>query len=299
MSETNNKVRPVYNCERLYIYPMIDEENEVYSDTPLTFVKRLTSYNDSVASNNSELYGDGELVESEVEEGAGTIALGIHGMTDEEYAAIFGCELRNGTVIESDDDEPVYCCVILMARSGKHKVNVRKWPKVRFQKPEESVSQKESNKTYSFLTLNGSFIECDRLGVKRAKKTVTENTAEGRAFIEGWFGSPEFFTAGELINTSYLTQEGSEEAVSVIREGNVTIHGAASGGSSPYTYSYSYQVYNGGTWSRYTSAGENISGASDTIAVTEGLTYRFKSVVTDSVGQSLTKTFRLTAAAAE
>ena len=76
MSETNNKVRPVYNCERLYIYPMIDEENEVYSDTPLTFVKRLTSYNDSVASNNTELYGDGELVESEVEEGAGTIALG-------------------------------------------------------------------------------------------------------------------------------------------------------------------------------------------------------------------------------
>lgn len=198
MPTTTNQqnIRPIYNCERLVITPMTDEENETYG-TPYEFTKRLMSYDDSVQTNTTDLYGDGVIVESSVEEGPGTLALGIHGLTDDEYAAIFGIDYTTTTngVIETGEEEPPYCCVSLMTRIGKDTVNLRKWPKVKFQKMQESVQQKQGNKTYSTPTLNGSFVQCKRLQCKRARKSqiVGEGTAAIDAEIDAWLTIPDYF----------------------------------------------------------------------------------------------------------
>ena len=298
-NNTTNRIKPIYNCEHLVIWPMINEEAETYGE-PLVFTKRLMSYDDNVDSSPTDLFGDGIITDSDVDEGKGTLALGIHGLSDEEEAAIFGIGTQDGTLVETGDEVPPYCCVALLARRGKNIVTLRKWPKVRFSKHQETVQQKQGSKNYSTPTLNGSFVYCERLHAKRLRKTVDLSTVEGAAFMEGWFGSPEFISADELVNTSYLSYQGETEAIAgSVHEGNVIINGSAAGGSTPYTYSYYYQVLDGGVWSSYTAAGENITTASTAVSVDAGLTYRLKAVVKDNIGQELSKTFKFTAVAAE
>lgn len=295
MAANNNWIKPIYNCERLVIWPMTDEENEVYGD-PIVLTRRLMSYDDNTDSSTTDLFGDGIIVDSDVDEGKGTLALGIHGLSDEEEAMINGIRMQDGTLVETGEEVPPYCCVALLARRGKNIVTLRKWPKVRFAKHQETVQQKQGSKTFSTPTLNGTFVYCERLHAKRLRKTVDLSTAEGAAFMEGWFGSPEFISADELVNTSYLTYQGESEAISgAVHEGNVIINGAATGGTAPYTYSYYYQVLDGGVWSSYTAAGENITTASTAVSVDAGLTYRLKAVVKDNIGQELSKTFKFTA----
>lgn len=184
-------IKPIYSCERLVITPMTDEENETYG-TPFEIVKRLMSYDDSVDSNVTDLYGDGVIVESTVEENPGNLVLGIHGLTDEEYAEIFGIDDYNGTaVVESGEEEPPYCCVALMTRIGKDTVNLRKWPKVKFKKMTESVQQKQGNKNYSTPTLNGTFVQCSRLSCKRARKTEVNEIVD-TATINAWLTIPDY-----------------------------------------------------------------------------------------------------------
>lgn len=294
----NARIKPIYNCERLVIWPMISEDAETYGE-PLSFTRRLMTYDDNVESNTTDLYGDGINVDSEIEEGKGTLALGIHGLSDEEFAAIFGAATKNGTIVETGDEVSVYCCVALLARRSKNIVTVRKWPKVRFAKQQETVQQKQGSKTFSTPTLNGTFVYCERLAAKRLRKTIDVSTVEGAAFLEGWFGSADFISSEELINTSYLTYDGGTDPIAgAVHEGDVIINGAATGGTSPYTYSYYYQVLDGGTWSSYTAAGEDVSAASNAISIDAGLTYRLKAVVKDTVGQELSKTFKFTAVAA-
>lgn len=194
MSNATNQqnIRPIYNCERLVITPMTDSEKETYG-TPYEFTKRLMSYDDSVQTNTTDLYGDGVIVESSVEEGPGTLVLGIHGLTDDEYAAISGAEVdSNGVVIETGEEEPPYCCVALIARIGKDKVNLRKWPKVRFQKMPENVQQKQGNKTYSTPTLTGSFVRCERLNCKRARMSQIAESTTNKDKIEAWLTNPDY-----------------------------------------------------------------------------------------------------------
>ena len=186
-------IRPIYNCERLVITPMIDNETEEYG-TSYELTKRLMSYDDSVQTNTTDLYGDGVIVESSVDEGPGTLALGIHGLTDDEYAAIFGvASTGNDSVIETGEEEPPYCCVSLMTRIGKNTVNLRKWPKVKFQKMQESVQQKQGNKTYSTPTLNGTFVQCKRLNCKRARMSQIEESNATSATIDAWLKIPDYF----------------------------------------------------------------------------------------------------------
>ena len=295
MAANNNWIKPIYNCERLVIWPMTDEENEVYGD-PIVLTRRLMSYDDNTDSSTTDLFGDGIIVDSDVDEGKGTLALGIHGLSDEEEAMINGIRMQDGTLVETGEEVPPYCCVALLARRGKNIVTLRKWPKVRFAKHQETVQQKQGSKTFSTPTLNGTFVYCERLHAKRLRKTVDLSTVEGAAFMEGWFGSPEFISADELVNTSYLTYQGESEAISgAVHEGSVIINGAATGGTAPYTYSYYYQVLDGGAWSTYTPVGENVTTASTAVSVDAGLTYRLKAIVRDNIGQEVSRTFRFTA----
>lgn len=205
-----SKLLPIYNCERLYIFPMTDEENEVYGN-PIILTKKLMTYDDSTSTNTTSLYGDGEIVDSAVDEGEGTLALGIHGLTDEEFSKIYGAEVRNGSVVETGEEVSPYCCVALMARKGKNTVVLRKWPKVRFAKHTESVQQKQGNTTYSTPTITGTFVKCERLNAKRVRRTIKDTTSSAaQSFITHWFDDPDFL-GSTVVNQSYIMLAGENE----------------------------------------------------------------------------------------
>lgn len=192
MTRINNK-RPFYNCRRLTMWKMTDEEAETYSETAHSFEKRLTTYSDSTATNSTDLYGDGELVETAVAEGAGTLSVGIHHLTLDERVQLYNETDKNGAVISSGREVPSYMCVALIAAKRGTVVELRKWMKVVFSKHEESVTQQESSGVnYSMPTLNGTYSENTTLGIKAARAEVDSGTAEGKAFIENWFNTASF-----------------------------------------------------------------------------------------------------------
>ena len=243
------KVKPIYNCEKLYIWPMIDEENEIYG-SPIVLVKKLMTYDDSTANNTTDLYGDGVVTDTAVDEGAGTLALGIHGLTDSEFAKIYGVSIDGGSVVETGEEVPPYCCVALMARKGKNIVTLRKWMKVRFAKHTESVQQKQGNTTYSTPTITGTFVLCERLNAKRVRRTVDLSTSAGAAMADAWFDDPNCINFA-LTNTSYITSGSATAPITDFDNvdlGEITLHGAASNGTSPYTYTYQYKRSSNSRW---------------------------------------------------
>jgi len=288
------KVKPIYNCEKLYIWPMIDEENEIYG-SPIVLVKKLMTYDDSTANNTTDLYGDGGVTDTAVDEGAGTLALGIHGLTDSEFAKIYGVSIDGGSVVETGEEVPPYCCVALMARKGKNIVTLRKWMKVRFAKHTESVQQKQGNTTYSTPTITGTFVLCERLNAKRVRRTVDLSTAAGAAMADAWFDDPNCINFA-LTNTSYITSGSATAPITDFDNvdlGEITLHGAASNGTSPYTYTYQYKRSSNSRWINI-GTGEYASTAAQTFTPTAEDSYDFIISAKDSAGAVVDKAFTLT-----
>lgn len=288
------KVKPIYNCEKLYIWPMIDEENEIYG-SPIVLVKKLMTYDDSTANNTTDLYGDGVVTDTAVDEGAGTLALGIHGLTDSEFAKIYGVSIDGGSVVETGEEVPPYCCVALMARKGKNIVTLRKWMKVRFAKHTESVQQKQGNTTYSTPTITGTFVLCERLNAKRVRRTVDLSTSAGAAMADAWFDDPNCINFA-LTNTSYITSGSATDPITDFDNvdlGEITLHGAASNGTSPYTYTYQYKRSSNSRWINI-GTGEYASTATQTFTPTAEGSYDFIISAKDSAGAVVDKAFTLT-----
>lgn len=194
MAKTARDTRPFSNCKRLTMWKMTDEENETYEETPRTFGKRLTTFSDSVATNSTELYGDGELVETVTTEGVGTLGIGIHYLTIDERVDLYGEELKyEDTVVSTGDEIAPYQCVACIKSKHSGMVELVKYFKAIFTKHEENVTQQESGGiNYSMITLNGTYSKNMALNMKSARAVVDSRTAEGKAFIEKWFATAAF-----------------------------------------------------------------------------------------------------------
>lgn len=80
---------------------------------------------------------------------------------------------------------------------------------------------------------------------------------------------------------------------SVIKKGNtVTITALAQGGTGEYTYSYYYQQLGSLNW--YSIGDENTSAITKTFSPSSAVTYKFKVIVTDSIGDQAEKSFVVT-----
>lgn len=295
------KLPPIYNAEQLIIWPMIDEASETYGE-PLNFTKRLMSYDDSVTSATQTFYADGYPIIIDVDEDKGTLALGISGLTGVEFAKIFGISPESITVSgtefkvinETGDEVPVYCCVALIAQTGKTIYNLRKWPKVRFQKITESVQQKTATRTYSTPTLTGEFIKCERLGIKRSRLTdVDTSTLAGQTILSNWFGSPDWFggsiSENTLTNLSVFKREGLIEIAggeTVLVGDVIKVTNSAYGGTAPYTYV-----------NKYTAPGESTAVAipATGLEIEAAGTYELESTVTDAAEHGAVKIIPITA----
>lgn len=288
--------RPFKNCKKMVMWKMTDEENETYSASKISFEKRLTTYTDSVETNSTPLYGDGESLEDAVSEGSGSLALGIHHLTDDERVTIYNeTAVSSGAVVSTGDEVPPYMCVALEAEKRSGRLNLRKWFKVCFKKHEEQVTQQQSGGiTYSMPTLNGTYSKNNRLGYKVVRVEVDPTTEAGQEFITNWYANAEFIGNGNMVNASKmkLTSGGSSQVTlnsgdSITSGDTVVFFGDATGGTSPYKYNYYYRAVGSDEWT--TKAVDQTSAATQVITVTTATDYNFKIVAVDANGVSLTK----------
>ena len=101
------------------------------------------------------------------------------------------------------------------------------------------------------------------------------------------------FTVGSTTPTA-LTNSSSLSATSITLGGAVTMKGAASGGTSPYTYAFYYKKSSAAD-SAYQTVGTAFGSATTaSFTPSEATTYTCKVVVKDSAGTTATKTINLT-----
>ena len=293
---TTNK-RPFKNCKMLKMWKMTDEVNETYAASPtLDFTNRLTTYTDSQTTNSTPLYGDGEHLEDAVAIGEGSLSLGVHHVADEERVDMYG-EGTNGSgaAISTGKEIPPYFCVALAAEKRNGMLNLRKYFKTMFQPHEENVTQQESGGiTYSMPTLNGTYSKNSRLGMRAVRVEVDPNTADGYEFIQNWYANAEYIGGSGLVNACTL-KKGTTVLNNgdSIAEGELTFTGSATGGTTPYKYSFYYRAAGSDSW---TTAQEDSTTASTTatIDVATDADYEFKLVVKDANGVTMTKTMTVT-----
>ena len=295
------KIRPIYNIAKLIVWPMINEDNETYGD-PMDLTDRLMTYDDSVGTSTQKFYGDGKVVQIDVDEDSGTLVLGIGGLHGEEFAKFFDAQVNSistcgstfKVVNETGEEYPPYFCVALMAQKGKNLFNLRKWPKVRFQKMAESAQQKTGTRTYSTPTMTGEFIRCERLGIKRSRLTdVDTSTLAGQTILSNWFGSPDWFggsiSGNTLTNLSVFKREGLIEIAggeTVLVGDVIKVTNSAYGGTAPYTYVNKYTAPGESTAVAIPAAGLEIEAAG---------TYELESTVTDAAEHGAVKIIQITA----
>jgi len=293
--------RPFINCKDLRMWKMIDETAGTYSsEISLDFSDRMTTYGDSVATNSTPLYGDGELIETAVTEGMGTLTHGVHHVTDSERQVLYNESNVGGTSVSTGHEVTPYFCTALRALKLNGKVNLRKWFKVAYQKHDENVTQLENNGVqYSMTTLTGTYSENTALGMKVARCEVDPTTVAGAAFMNRWMTEPTFVGDASLTNTSTFTSGGTAITDGAeLEEGTtVTLAASATGGTSPYTYNYLYKKAGSEYW--YAIAeGATVTTQTFTLPdVASDTDYVLAVEVTDSNGVTLTKSVNITVTA--
>lgn len=186
----NLKAKPPINVKRLTMWQMTDEENETYGEAH-AYTGRLMSYRDSITSNSTKLYGDGELADVAQRVTEGTLEIGVHELSDEERTDVYGETVVNGATVTSVSDNAPYQCVAIMLERKDGTVNLKKWFKTTFAPHEENVTQLENNGvTYATPTLKGTYIP-NKDGRFRAVLSGLDTTKD-EAIIEKWFTQADY-----------------------------------------------------------------------------------------------------------
>ena len=152
--------------------------------------------------------------------------------------------------------------------------------------------------TYSTIVLNGTYMESEVHEMMRAVLLdINPKTDEGAAIIENWFANPTYIGIGGMTNTSTIKvgNDVIEDGGTITSGATVTFNGSATGGTSPYKYSFYYRAVGSDNW---TAKAEDSSTATatQTITVVSATEYEFKLIAKDSNGVSLTKVFKATVA---
>ncbi len=296
------KAKPPINIERLAMWKMINEENETYGSV-MDFDRRIMSFRDSQTSNSTPLYGAGVVVDRATTVSEGAIVYNIHALTADERVAMYGeTKTAAGAVITTGEEIIPYVAVAHATRKRDGKWNLYKYFKVQFQPNEESTEQiTQGNITYSTTAINGTYMQSEVHEMMRAMFfDVDPKTETGGAIIANWFTDPLYIGSSGMTNTSVIKVSDTVIANggTITSGSTVTFSGSATGGTSPYTYSFYYRAVGSDTW---TAKAEDSSTAAATQAITvvSDTDYEFKLVVRDANGITLTKTFTVTVEASE
>lgn len=191
--------RSSINVKRLTLWKLLTDDTTAttYDTEAYKFVNELNSVKYSPKVETASQYGDGVKVEDYVAKDGGNIEAVIRGFKQGDHEFLFGeSKTAEGTSISAADDIVPYNCTAYMTVRPDGKVNLYKFPKVKFMPQGEDSKQQEGSKIeYGTAQLKGTYSpllsnhhDCyKRLGVD------PDSDSE---FIEKWFTTAGFYTAG-------------------------------------------------------------------------------------------------------
>lgn len=286
----NTSAKAPINVTRLAMWPYY-ESTDTYG-AAFDFDKRFMTYTDSLASNSTPLFGCGVQVDQVTKIGSGALTYGIHAFTKTERNKMFGETLDAGGAVVTTGEEviPYVACAHSEELSNGH-LNLYKYFKVKFAPNEMSAQQvSDGSVTFSTTQVQGAYIRNETLDMMRAIYYDVDPTTEtGAAIIENWFSAATYIGSNGLANTSTMkkgtTVINNGDSVA---EGELSFNGSATGGTTPYKYSFYYRAAGSDTWTTK-QEDSTTATATQTIDVSTDTDYEFKLVVKDANGVTLTR----------
>lgn len=294
----NVKVKSEVNARGLVVWPIIDEDNESCGSA-VSFGERLKNISDTLQTNSQSVASDGVVVETYTGIGTGTLGLGLSDLIPAEETLLFGRTLKNGNVVITTGKERIPCVrTAFITDRSDGKVNLYKYYKVKFAPYEKSVQQinESGQATFTTITINGTYFQSQSstvTGLKAEAKAIDPATESGAAFIANWMANPDFIGDTAMMNTSTVTIDNVAAvsgATATVGDA-VVITGAATGGTTPYSYSYYYKKRGSNVW---TARGEGVTAAMTAFEPTTAGIYDFRCIAKDASDVAIEKTWEFT-----
>ncbi len=191
--------RSSINVKKLTMWEQLtdSESATTYNTVAHEFTNELNSAKYTPKVETAEQYGDGVKVEDYVAKDGGDMDITIRGFKQGDEAFLFGEKETTAekTSVSGSDDIVPYVCVAYMTERPDGKVNLYKFPKVKFMPQGEDSQQKEGTKiTYTTANIKGTYspllsshadcYKCRGVDPKTQSDLITK-----------WFGTADYYTA--------------------------------------------------------------------------------------------------------
>ena len=160
MSNQTNNGKSSINVKRLVMWGMKSDTDEgtTYDTEVREFLHQLNSARYVPKVQTAEQYGDGVKVEDYVAKDGGELDIVIRGFTDGDNEFLFGETNKNGTSVSNAGDIVPYVCAAYATERPDGKLNLFKFPKVKFMPQGEDSRQREgSTVNYGTANIKGTY----------------------------------------------------------------------------------------------------------------------------------------------
>lgn len=196
--------RSIINVKKLTMWRLSADAQSgtTYESTAREFVNELNAVRYTPKVETAEQYGDGVKVEDYVAKNGGTLDITIRGYDTDDNEFLFG-ETKNtdGVNISNVGDIVPYVCVAYMTERPDGKVNLYKFPKVKFMPQGEDNKQREgASINYGTASIQGTYSPLLSSGNDSYKRYAVD-PAEDSAFITSWFSDASFIKTAAVTDT--------------------------------------------------------------------------------------------------
>lgn len=194
MSNQTNNGKSSINVKRLTMWALEADTNEetIYKTEARSFTNQLNSARYVPKVQTAEQYGDGVKVEDYVAKDGGELDIVIRGFTDGDNEFLFGETNKNGTSVSNTGDIVPYVCAAYATERPDGKLNLFKFPKVKFMPQGEDSRQREgSTVNYGTANIKGTYSPLLSKGDDCYKRLAVDPKTE-TVLITKWFSKADY-----------------------------------------------------------------------------------------------------------
>lgn len=192
--------RSSINLKRLTMWKQLTDATDAttYDEDAYAFTNELMAAKYTPKAETAEQYGDGIKVEDYVAKDGGDLDITIRGFKEGDGAFLFGeTETTEKTSVSGADDIVPYVCCAYMTERSDGKVNLFKFPKVKFMPQGEDDKQREGSKVeFGTASLKGTYSPLISSHADCYKRLGADPKTDAE-FITKWFTDASFYKAAE------------------------------------------------------------------------------------------------------
>ncbi len=194
MSNQTSNGKSSINVKRLTMWALEADTNEgtIYKTETRPFTNQLNSARYVPKVQTAEQYGDGVKVEDYVAKDGGELDIVIRGFTDGDNEFLFGETNKNGTSVSNAGDIVPYVCAAYATERPDGKLNLFKFPKVKFMPQGEDSRQREgSTVNYGTANIKGTYSPLLSSGDDCYKRLAVDPKTDAE-LITKWFSKADY-----------------------------------------------------------------------------------------------------------